>query len=73
MPNNLKQLRMAKGIQQQHMAKMLGYTVTSYNKIENGERNLPAKKALSAAQILECSLDDIFLPLDFPKRTNNEE
>ncbi|MDF2650158.1 MAG: Helix-turn-helix domain [Paenibacillus sp.] len=70
---NLKQLRIAKEIKQQDMAKMLGYTATSYNKIENGERNLPTRKALLAAEILGCTLDEIFLPSDFPKRTNESD
>lgn len=73
MNTNLKQLRLAKEISQQDMAKMLGYTPTSYNKIENGERNLPARKALMAAKILDCSLDDIFLPSSFPKRTKGDK
>lgn len=64
MPINLKKLRETKGLKQQDMAKLLGYTVISYNKIENGKRGLPASKALKAAEILGCSLDEIFLPND---------
>jgi putative transcriptional regulator len=60
MATNLKQLREAKGLQQQEMAKLLGYTVTSYNKVENGKKHLPIAKAIKAAEILGCSLDDIF-------------
>lgn len=60
MATNLKRLREAKGIQQQEMAKMLGYTVISYNRVENGKRSLPIAKAVKAAEILGCTLDEIF-------------
>lgn len=73
MTTNLKKLREAKGIQQQHMAKLLGYTTISYNKVENGKRGLPASKALKAAEILGCSMDEIFLPSDSPKCLKNED
>jgi transcriptional regulator with XRE-family HTH domain len=70
MPTNIKKLREAKGLQQKEMALMLGYkSIAKYNEIENGNRPLPVKKALLAAEILGCSLDEIFLPSNFPKRT----
>jgi transcriptional regulator with XRE-family HTH domain len=73
MTTNLKRIREQRGIQQQEMAARLGYTVSSYNKIENGSRGLPVLKAIKAAEILECSLNEIFLPSNFPKRTNKKE
>jgi putative transcriptional regulator len=69
MANNLKRLREAKGLQQQEMAKLMGLNVTFYNKIERGHKNLTVRKALKVAEILECSLDDIFLDSNVPKRT----
>ncbi|NHC17178.1 helix-turn-helix transcriptional regulator [Bacillus sp. MM2020_4] len=42
------------------MAKRLGYTVQSYNRVENGKRKLPIAKAMKAAEILGCSMDEIF-------------
>ena len=65
----LRELRERQGITQQDMAKRLEYTVTSYNKIEKGHRQMSVKRAMEAARILNCSLDEIFLPSDFPKRT----
>lgn len=73
MPTNLKSIRKSKGLQQQEMAKLLGYTIPSYNKIENGERRLPIRKAMKAAEILGCSLDEIFLPSNSPKWTKEKE
>lgn len=64
---NIKKLREQKKIKQQEMAKLLGYNVVNYNKIENGERGLPIKRAKEAAKILDCTLDDIFLTSHSPK------
>jgi transcriptional regulator with XRE-family HTH domain len=73
MTTNIKKLREEKGLGQKEMAEMLGYKSTSkYNEIENGHRSLPAKKAIIAARILNCSMDEIFLPSDFPKGTKND-
>jgi transcriptional regulator with XRE-family HTH domain len=74
MPTNIKRLRELKGLTQQEMAEKLGYrSFAKYNEIENGHRPLPIKKALLAAEILECSLDDIFLSSNFPKSTKGEK
>lgn len=70
---NIKTLREAKGYNQQQMAQLLGYTLTSYNKVEKGHRQMSTKKAKIAAVILECSMDEFFLPSCFPKRTNDDE
>lgn len=72
--NNIRKLREAKGIKQVEMAKMLGYKSTSkYWEIENGDKGLPISKAVKAAEILGCTLEDIFLPSNFPKWTNGDE
>jgi DNA-binding XRE family transcriptional regulator len=60
--DNLKKFREEKKLTQGQMAKLLGYSVFGYRKIEQGSRGLPIHKALKAAEILECSLEDIFLP-----------
>lgn len=70
---NLKKIRESRGLQQQEMAKLLGYkSLSKYNEIENGHKALPLRKALIAAEILNCSLDEIFLPSNFPKWTKGE-
>ncbi len=57
----LRELRIVKGLEQKEMAALLGYkSLTKYNEIENGHRELPINKAVKAAKILGCSLDDIF-------------
>jgi DNA-binding XRE family transcriptional regulator len=59
---NLKKFREEKNLTQEQLAKLLGYTVFGYRKIEQGQRGLPIHKALKAVEILGCSLEDIFLP-----------
>jgi transcriptional regulator with XRE-family HTH domain len=62
MPNNLKSLRKQAGYTQKEFAKLLGISKFHLNKIENHSgRNLTAHKAMKAAEILNVSLDEIFL------------
>lgn len=64
---NLKKLREQKQIKQKDMAKMLGYKhASNYNRVEKGLRGLPAEKGKLAAEILRCTLDDIFLTKNYP-------
>jgi transcriptional regulator with XRE-family HTH domain len=60
--DNLKRFREEKGLTQEQMAKLLGYSLSGYRKIEQGNRGLPIPKALKTAEILKCSLNEIFLP-----------
>lgn len=60
--DNLKRFREEKRLTQEQMAKLLGYSLFGYRKIEQGQRGLPIHKAIKAADILGCSLNDIFLP-----------
>lgn len=70
----LKQLREAKGFEQKEFAKLIGYkSVSKYNEIENGHKNMPIARAMIAKELLECSLEDIFLPSYFPKREKTED
>lgn len=64
MSNNLKKIRIERGISQTEFAKMLGISKYHLNKIESNSRtskNLTAALAVKAAKILNVSLDDIFL------------
>lgn len=59
---NLKRFREEKQLTQEQMAELLGYSLFGYRKIEQGQRGFPIRKAIEAAKILNCSLEDIFLP-----------
>lgn len=59
---NLKMFREEKNLTQEQMAELLGYSLFGYRKIEQGQRGLPIHKAIEVSKILNCSLEDIFLP-----------
>lgn len=74
MPTNIKKLREQAGFQQQEFARLIGYkSVAKYNEIEQGKRGLPIAKAVKAAEILNCSLDEIFLPSNVPNWEKGEK
>lgn len=58
---NLKRLRIAKGMSQEELAKALGYTNrSSINKIEIGRSNIPTDKIARTAEVLGVSPLDLF-------------
>jgi DNA-binding XRE family transcriptional regulator len=59
---NLKKFREQKNLTQEQMAELLGYSLFGYRKIEQGQRGLPIHKVIEVAKILNCSIEDIFLP-----------
>jgi transcriptional regulator with XRE-family HTH domain len=65
--NNLQKFRLQKHLTQEELAKLLGYSIGGYRKIEHGDRGINIAKAIKATEILNCSLDDIFLPRNVPK------
>lgn len=64
-PNNLKNIRLEKGLTQNELAAMLNITVSYLSKIEN-EKKLPnVLLAIRLANALDCNVEDIFF---IPKR-----
>ena len=64
--NKLKDFRLKKGITQEAMAKKLGYTLSMYEKVEQGRAGSSAKfmDALKKAFPDAC-IDDIFFAQQF--------
>lgn len=56
----LKDLRDKSRMTQEQVAQELGISVSYYSLLENGKRRLSLDLAKNLAQILRCSLDDIF-------------
>lgn len=57
----LKEIRMAKGMSQEELAKALGYTNrSSINKIEIGRSSMPIEKVQKAAEVLGVSPLELF-------------
>lgn len=69
--------RKEKGYTQQYMADEIDSSIGCYNMYENNQRKVPKDKATLIANVLECELEDIFVPSNFtaseiePKEINN--
>lgn len=70
---NLKEAREKKGFSQKAFSEKIKVPANTYNQYENGERNIPAEIAQVIAKELDVKVDEIFLPLRFTLREQNEE
>lgn len=61
----IEKRRKEKGYTQQVMAENIDVSVGCYNMYENNQRKIPKEKASSIAKILECEINDIFVPFTF--------
>ncbi|MEE0681416.1 MAG: helix-turn-helix transcriptional regulator [Christensenellales bacterium] len=64
----LKQLRIAKGIKQIDMAKLLDVTDRHYQRMEYGKVNVPALTLIALAEYFNVSLDYLVGLSDNPER-----
>ena len=64
----LKQLRIAKGIKQIDMAKLLDVTDRHYQQMEYGKVNVPALTLIALAEYFNVSLDYLVGLSDNPER-----
>lgn len=60
-PNRIKQLRIKKGWSQQQTATMADMSWRHYVRIEQGTTDPSAAKLRNIAQVLGCSVDDLYL------------
>lgn len=63
-PNNIRKIRMAKGIKMTPVAKHTGLSLSAMSKIEKGYRRMNQKQLLSLCEILDCKLADVFIKED---------
>lgn len=61
MKNNIKKIRESRNISKDDLALRLRISKTHLTKVENGERKCPISLAVRIAEVLDCSLDEIFL------------
>ena len=54
----LKELREAKGVTQEELAKVIGVNVRSVNRWEKGQSDIYIQKAIRIARFFEVSLDE---------------
>ena len=60
-PNNIRNLRAAKGMKMTELAKRANLSLSAVSKIEKGVRRLNQKQLLNVCTILGCKLSDIFI------------
>lgn len=61
MDNRVEMLRKAKGLRQEDFAKRIGVTRQTVSSIENGRYNPSLELAFVIAEVLEKSIEEIFL------------
>ena len=57
----IKSLRTLKGFTQEEMAEKLNISRSAYNKYENKPYDVPTRKLLSIANLLDCKVGDFFV------------
>ena len=57
--NKLKILRIKEGYGQKEFANLIGVSLSHYNQIENGKKDLIPPFVIKARDLLNCSLDDM--------------
>jgi len=60
-PNNIRNIRAAKGMRMTELARRAGLSLSAVSKIEKGVRRLNQKQLLNVCTILGCKLSDIFI------------
>ena len=60
-PNNIRNIRAAKGMKMTDLAKRANLSLSAVSKIEKGVRRLNQKQLLNVCNILGCKLSDIFI------------
>lgn len=61
----MEKKRQEKGYTQQLMAENIDVSVGCYNMYENNQRKIPKQKAEAIAKLLDCEVQDIFIPFTF--------
>lgn len=69
--SKLEELRTEKGFTQEYIADKAGIAVSTYSQYENGLRSVPAETAKLIAGVMNCSVEEIFLPKKFTVSKND--
>ncbi|MCL1785571.1 MAG: helix-turn-helix domain-containing protein [Alphaproteobacteria bacterium] len=60
-PNNIRNIRLGKGMRMTAVAKKSGLSLSAMSKVEKGVRRLNQKQLLTLCGILDCKLSDMFI------------
>lgn len=68
-PNNLRNIRLSRGMRMTEVAKKSGLSLSAMSKVEKGVRRLKQSQLMQLCTILNCKLADIFIKADDEKAT----
>jgi transcriptional regulator with XRE-family HTH domain len=60
-PNQIRMHRRLRGVQMQQLADYLGVSLSAVSKIEKGYRRLNQEQLIQVAELLDCSLQDLYV------------
>ncbi|MCL2338630.1 MAG: helix-turn-helix domain-containing protein [Proteobacteria bacterium] len=60
-PNNIRNIRLSRGMKMTAVAKKAGLSLSAMSKVEKGVRRLNQKQLLTLCGIINCKLSDIFI------------
>lgn len=66
--NNIRQIRIKKGISSQQAIKVLNISYSMFNKIERGDRFPGKDTIIQMSKLYKCSIDEIYNALNFKVR-----
>ncbi|MBS6024988.1 MAG: helix-turn-helix transcriptional regulator [Paeniclostridium sordellii] len=70
--NNLKGIRVSRGLTQGGLARLINMPISTYIKKENEQSYFNIKEAMKIAEVLNLSVDYIFLTKGYQKGKNNK-
>ena len=68
MANRIKEIRKQKGLTQGELGKKIGVNTSTISHWEAGTRKIKIEYGMAICEVLGCTLNDIFMPSNLPKR-----
>jgi transcriptional regulator with XRE-family HTH domain len=68
-PNNIRNIRLSRGMRMTAVAKKAGLSLSAMSKVEKGVRRLKQSQMMQLCGILNCKLSDMFIKADDDKAT----
>ena len=64
-PNQIRMHRRLRGMSMQELADHLGVSLSAISKIEKGYRRLNQEQLIQVAELIDCSLQDLYVCVTF--------
>lgn len=70
--SNIRRIRILRGLAQKALAEALGVTFQQVQKYENGANRMSAGRLVHLAEVMDCSIIDLFQGVETPKEARFE-